>query len=198
MRPPVSLPPHKHSPRSPAPRASASTFPSTSARTLDLEDDVVNRFTATVVLRAPAHSTFWSLAQDATAQLRTAREATRDAALMLASLNPADATEAEAAMLAATTADLEITNLGTSVPETPSVVAIWGPTTIQNERILGVVTHAGSLRLVLTTHSETRDLAPDIASRLAACSVTPTNPHSALPARPGRPHRTGRTGRTAT
>jgi hypothetical protein len=138
---------------------------------LDLDDDdVVNRFTATtVVLQAPAQSTFWSLAQTASAQLRAARDTARQAALMLASLSPADAMEAEAAMLAATTADLEITNLGTSEPGTPSAVAIWGPTMttqVQNERILGVVTHAGSLRIVLTTHGDTRGLPADIVSRL--------------------------------
>ncbi|PTA47577.1 hypothetical protein C8054_04150 [Micromonospora sp. RP3T] len=137
---------------------------------LGLEDDVVNRFTATtVVLPVPAGSTLWSLAKDATAQLRAAREAARDAALMLASLNPADASEAEAAMLAATAADLEITNLGTSEPGGSSAVAIWGPTMttqVRDERILGVVTHAGSLRLVLTTHGDTRGLPADIAGRL--------------------------------
>ncbi|MET7371094.1 phthiocerol/phthiodiolone dimycocerosyl transferase family protein [Micromonospora arida] len=137
---------------------------------LGLEDDVVNRFTATtVVLHASAHSTLWSLAQDATTQLRVARDAARDAALMLASLNPAGAAEAEAAMLAATTADLEITNLGTSEPGTSSAVAIWGPTMttqVRDERILGVVTHAGSLRMALTTHGDTRGLPADIASRL--------------------------------
>ncbi|WP_406073570.1 hypothetical protein [Micromonospora sp. NBC_01638] len=83
---------------------------------------------------------------------------------MLASLNPADALQAEAAMLAATTADLKITNLGTSEPDTPSAVAFWGPTMttqVRDERILGVVTHAGSLRMVLTTHSGTRGLPAD-------------------------------------
>ncbi len=138
---------------------------------LDLDDDVVNRFTATtVVLRAPVQETLWSLAKDATAQLRAARSAARDAALMLASLHPADGSEAEAAMLAATTADLEITNLGVSRPGTPSAVAIWGPTMttqVRDERILGVVTHAGFLRIVLTTHSDTRGLPSDIAGRLA-------------------------------
>ncbi|MFI7217973.1 phthiocerol/phthiodiolone dimycocerosyl transferase family protein [Micromonospora maritima] len=138
---------------------------------LDLEDDVVNRFTATtVVLRAPAQSTLWSLAKDATAQLRAARDGARHAALMLGSLNPADASEAEAAMLAATAADLEITNLGTSEPDGSSAVAIWGPTMttqVRDERILGVVTHAGSLRLVLTTHGDTRGLPADVAGRLA-------------------------------
>ncbi|MFF5173258.1 hypothetical protein ACFY3U_11535 [Micromonospora sp. NPDC000089] len=137
---------------------------------LGLDDDVVNRFTATtVVLRAPAEGALWSLAQDATAQLRAARDAARDAALMLASLDPADAVQAEAAMLAATTADLEITNLGTSDPDTSSAVAIWGPTMstqVRDERILGVVTHAGSLRLVLTTHAEASGLPADIAGRL--------------------------------
>ncbi|WP_157779028.1 phthiocerol/phthiodiolone dimycocerosyl transferase family protein [Micromonospora sp. WMMD754] len=137
---------------------------------LGLEDDVVNRFTATsVVLRAPAQNTLWSLAKDATAQLRVARDGARHAALMLGSLNPADASEAEAAMLAATAADLEITNLGTSEPDTSSAVAIWGPTMttqVRDERILGVVTHAGSLRLVLTTHGDTRGLPADVAGRL--------------------------------
>ncbi|SBT40756.1 Condensation domain [Micromonospora auratinigra] len=137
---------------------------------LGLEDDVVNRFTATtVVLQDPAGSALWSLAQDATAQLRAARGAARDAALMLASLNPTDALQAEAAMLAATTADLEITNLGTSAPDTPAAVAIWGPTMstqVRDERILGVITYAGSLRLVLTTHGDATGLPADIASRL--------------------------------
>ncbi|MEU9830342.1 hypothetical protein AB0D67_02260 [Streptosporangium sp. NPDC048047] len=142
---------------------------------LGLDDDVVNRFTATtVVLRAPAHGTLWSLAKDATAQLRAARDAARDAALMLASLGPADALEAEAAMLAATSADLEITNLGISESGTPSAVAIWGPTMttqVRDERILGVVTHAGSLRMALTTHGDTRGLPADIAGRLTRCGV---------------------------
>ncbi|WBC16686.1 hypothetical protein O7600_07555 [Micromonospora sp. WMMA1998] len=137
---------------------------------LGLEDDVVNRFTATtVVLHAPARNTLWSLAKDATAQLRVARDRARHAALMLGSLNPADAAEAEAAMLAATAADLEITNLGTSEPDTSSAVAIWGPTMatqVRDERILGVVTHAGSLRLVLTTHGDMRGLPADVAGRL--------------------------------
>ncbi|SCF25538.1 phthiocerol/phthiodiolone dimycocerosyl transferase family protein [Micromonospora mirobrigensis] len=137
---------------------------------LGLDDDVVNRFTATaVVLHASAQSTLWSLAKDATAQLRAARNGARNAALMLGSLNPADAAEAEAAMLAATGADLEITNLGTSEPDSSSAVAIWGPTMttqVRDERILGVVTHAGSLRLVLTTHGDTSGLPADIASRL--------------------------------
>ncbi|MFF0307472.1 hypothetical protein ACFYSC_08585 [Streptosporangium sp. NPDC004379] len=142
---------------------------------LGLDDDVVNRFTATtVVLREPARGTLWSLAKDATAQLRAARDAARDAALMLASLDPADALEAEAAMLAATSADLEITNLGISEPGTPSAVAIWGPTMttqVRDERILGVVTHAGSLRMALTTHGDTRGLPADIADRLTHCGV---------------------------
>ncbi|MEE3919477.1 hypothetical protein V2I01_17525 [Micromonospora sp. BRA006-A] len=55
----------------------------------------MNRSTATtVMLHAPADSTLWSLAQDATAQLRAARDAARDAALMPASLEPAGAAEA--------------------------------------------------------------------------------------------------------
>ncbi|QLQ35350.1 phthiocerol/phthiodiolone dimycocerosyl transferase family protein [Micromonospora robiginosa] len=139
---------------------------------LGLDDDVVNRFTATtVVLREVADRTLWSLAQDATAQLRAARDTAREAALMLASLDPADAVQAEAAMLAATGADLEITNLGVTGPDTSSAVAIWGPTMttqVRDERILGVVTHAGSLRLVLTAHGEVSGLPADIAGRLSA------------------------------
>jgi hypothetical protein len=137
---------------------------------LNLEDEVVNRFTATTVaLRASVQTAFWPLAQDATAQLRAARHTARNAALGLASLRPADAMEAEAAMLAATTADLEITNLGTSEPNTSSAAAIWGPTMttqVRDERILGVITHAGSLRLVLTTHGDPTGLPADILSSL--------------------------------
>lgn len=63
---------------------------------LSLEDDVVNRFTSTtVVLQSPADDSLWTLAQDATAQLRVARAAARETALMLASLDPVGAVEAE-------------------------------------------------------------------------------------------------------
>ncbi|UFN44703.1 hypothetical protein [Nocardioides okcheonensis] len=136
---------------------------------LDLEDDVVNRFTATTVtLGTGAGTTTWDLARDASGQLRAGRRAARATALALASLDPASAAEAEAAMLAATSSDLEITNLG-AAGSAPSVVAIWGPTMttqVQGERILGVVTHGGALRMALTTHDRPRGLAVDIAGRL--------------------------------
>ncbi|MDV8071407.1 hypothetical protein R4P64_33385 [Rhodococcus sp. IEGM 1366] len=141
---------------------------------LSLEDGVVNRFTSTtVVLQSPADDSLWTLAQDATAQLRVARAAARETALMLASLDPVDpvgAVEAEAAMLTATDADLEITNLGISNAGTPSAVAIWGPimtTQVRDERILGAITHGGRLRLVLTTHRDSEALAATIADLLA-------------------------------
>lgn len=136
-----------------------------------LPDAVANRFTATTVtLNSPQGRDFWPLAQDATAQLRTGRDRARTAALMLASLQPTDAIEAEAAMLAATDADIEITNLGVFAPRSDGAKAVWGPimtTQVQGERVLGVVTHAGALRLTLTGRDDIRDLAADIAARLS-------------------------------
>lgn len=138
---------------------------------LDLEDDVVNRFTATTVVLQPTPGcTLWPLARTATRQLRAARDTARETALVLAHLTPSGPREAEAAMLAATTADLEITNLGVSEPDSRSALAIWGPTMttqVVGEQILGVTTHAGSLRMALTTHGHGRGLAADIAERLA-------------------------------
>lgn len=138
---------------------------------LSLEDDVVNRFTSTtVVLQSPADDSFWTLAHDATVQLRSARAAARETALTLASLDPVDDVEAEAAMLTATDADLEITTLGISSAGTPSAVAIWGPimmTQVRDERSLGAVTHGGRLRFVLTTHRDSEALAATIAGLLA-------------------------------
>lgn len=89
---------------------------------------------------------------------------------MLASLDPVGAVEAEAAMLTATDADLEITNLGISNAGTSTAVAIWGPimtTQVRDERILGAITHGGRLRLVLTTHRDSEALAATIADLLA-------------------------------
>lgn len=141
--------------------------------TLDLEDEVVNRFTATTVVLTPGGAgptATWDLARDATEQLRAARRRARATALALASLAPTDAQEAEAAMLAATASDIEITNLGSAAPAS-SVVAIWGPTMstqVRGERILGVVTHAGTLRMTLTSHDHPPGLPADIVGRLEA------------------------------
>jgi hypothetical protein len=141
-------------------------------RSSGLDDDLVNRFVATTVtFRASADDGLWSRARDATAQLRFARDHAREAVAMLASLHPRDAAEAEAAMLAATSADLEITNLGVSGEDTSTAAAIWGPTMttqVDDERILGVLTHGGRLRLALTTHGRPDGLTTGIARRLAA------------------------------
>lgn len=137
-----------------------------------LDDDVVNRFTATtVVLQPTPDGPLWPLAQEATSQLRAARDTARSAALMLASLDPRDAEAAEVAMLAATASDIEITNLGVMSSETAAAVAIWGPTMttqVMGERVLGVITQAGSLRMVLTSHGGTGGLLADVAARLTA------------------------------
>lgn len=137
-----------------------------------LPDDVANRFTATTVtLEDPQGREFWPLAHDATAQLRTGRDHARAAALILASLHPADAMEAEATMLAATNADIEITNLGVFAPRSDAAEAAWGPimtTQVQGERILGVVTHGGALRLTLTGHDDVGALAADVAGCLTS------------------------------
>lgn len=135
-----------------------------------LPDAVVNRFTATTIeLGDPTARDLWSLARDATNQLRAGRSTARAAALMLASLHPADAGEAEAAMLAATNADVEITNLGVLETTSDAASAVWGPTMVtqvRHERIIGVVTFDGSLRLTVTGHDDVVGVAAAIGSRL--------------------------------
>ncbi|MCK8468730.1 hypothetical protein M0722_16155 [Microbacterium sp. KSW4-16] len=139
---------------------------------LGLDDAVVNRFVATtVMLSATAEGDLWSLARRASTQLRSARARAAESVAMLASLPPGDAAAAEAAMLAATAADLEISNLGVSVDEGSDVPAIWGPTMttqVRGERILGVLTHGDRLRLTLTTHEQVGTLVAGIVRRLTS------------------------------
>lgn len=145
-----------------------------------LTDDVANRFTATTVeLKDPQDQDFWALAQDATTQLRTGRTLARAAALALASLRPADAREAEAALLAATSADIEITNLGIVESLSCNAEAVWGPsmvTQVQGERVMGVVTYAGALRITVTGHDGVRGLATDMTTRLTHIAPLHSSP----------------------
>ncbi|WP_051478978.1 hypothetical protein [Arthrobacter sp. H5] len=129
-------------------------------RAADLEDGVVVRFgAAVIVLDYFAEVGFWELARSAAVQLRAARSlgTVRASALMLAQAAPSTADDAEAAMLAATTADIEITNLGVAdVTNASGMRAVWGPTMttqVAGEQILGVVTHGDVLRMVNLTLS---------------------------------------------
>ncbi|KZZ84980.1 hypothetical protein [Bacillus sp. SJS] len=140
--------------------------------------DVVVRFAATmVVLDHSAGTRFWDLARCATDQLKAARdlETIRDSALMLAQLDPSTADDAEFAMLAATNADIEITNLGVTsgIAVERDVLAMWGPTMttqVAGEQILGVVTHGDVLRMVNVTHDPIAGLVENISLELeAAC-----------------------------
>lgn len=139
---------------------------------LGLDDAVVNRFVATtVMLSATAEDDLWSLARRASMQLRSARDRAAESIAMLASLPPGDAEAAEAAMLVATAADLEISNLGVSADEGSDVRAIWGPTMttqVRGERILGVLTQGGRLRLTLTTHEQIGTLVVGIVRRVTS------------------------------
>lgn len=125
-----------------------------------LDDEVVVRFTATTVVLEPSSgASFWELARSATAQLARAREAStvRASALGLAELAPSTAGEAETMMLAATAADIEVTNLGVAdgFPAEQQVQALWGPTMttqVAGEQILGVITHRDVLRMMNLTH----------------------------------------------
>ncbi|WP_072801762.1 phthiocerol/phthiodiolone dimycocerosyl transferase family protein [Rhodococcoides yunnanense] len=131
-----------------------------------LEDDVVVRFTATsVVLTSVPQVTFWELARSASSQLADATHIRSIGAAVhtLADHAPTDVDSAEQAMLAATNADIEITNLGVTEQQEwdDSVRAVWGPvmsTQVAGERILGVATHLGRLRLALTSHEHVDQL----------------------------------------
>lgn len=145
-------------------------------RAVGLEDEVAIRFTATcVVLCRPSLPDFWELAAAAAAQLAAARtrDVARNSVLALASLDVGDADDAEQAMLAATNADIEITNLGIADSETDSDLeqAIWGPvmsTQVDHEQILGVITHGGRLRMTMTSHEAVAGLMSGIVAQLAS------------------------------
>lgn len=137
-------------------------------RAAGLDDEVVVRFGATiVVLDHPTGTAFWDLARTAATQLTAAKDPVllQSGARMLASPAPSGPDVAEAAMLGATDADIEISNLGVTdfgVAATADitgadrdVLAVWGPTMttqVAGEQILGVVTHGGVLRMVNVTH----------------------------------------------
>ena len=143
-------------------------------RAVGLDDEVVVRFSATTVVLDPSEETgFWELSRSASAQLGAARhpDTVRASALTLAQLAPTTADEAEEAMLAATTADIEITNLGVTRASTlgQEVHALWGPamtTQVAGEQILGVVTHGDVLRMVNVTHDPIANLVGNIRSEL--------------------------------
>lgn len=145
-------------------------------RPAGLEDEVAIRFTAiSVVLTRPSPQEFWELASAAAAQLAAARtrEASRNSVLTLATLALSDADDAEQAMLAATSADIEITNLGIADEESKVTLArsFWGPvmsTQVDGEQILGVVTHGGHLRMSLTSHRVVAGLLAGIVAQLTA------------------------------
>ncbi|BCN52112.1 hypothetical protein ABIC73_004461 [Prescottella equi] len=145
-------------------------------RAVGLEDDVAIRFTATcVVLCRPSLPDFWELAAAAAAQLAAARtrDVTRNSVLALASLDVGDADDAEQAMLAATNADIEITNLGIADSEADNDLeqAIWGPvmsTQVDHEQILGVITRGGRLRMTMTSHEAVAGLLSGIVAQLTS------------------------------
>lgn len=147
-------------------------------RAVGLDDEVVVRFVATTVVLDPSTGVgFWNLARSASAQHEAARHpaTVQASALLLAQLAPATADGAEEAMLAATTADIEITNLGVTRESTlgRDVQALWGPTMttqVAGEQILGVVTHGDVLRMVNVTHDPTANLVGYLRSELeTAC-----------------------------
>ncbi|MDQ2738315.1 MAG: hypothetical protein M3Y35_06810, partial [Actinomycetota bacterium] len=129
----------------------------------------------TVALDRTPDTSFWTLARDASRQLDTARrpQALRAAALGLAAFAPTTPEAAETAMLAATGADIEITNLGVARFEGSTVTALWGPTMttqVDGEQIFGVVTQGGVLRMVNTTRTPLDGLVTHIGELLTfAC-----------------------------
>lgn len=138
--------------------------------------DVAIRFSgATVTLDRTPDTSFWMLAREAAGQLDVARrpQTLRAGALGLAAFAPTTPEAAEAAMLAATGADIEITNLGVARFEGSTVTAVWGPTMttqVDGEQILGVVTQGGVLRMVNTTRTPLDGLVTQIAELLtSAC-----------------------------
>ncbi|MFD3373774.1 MULTISPECIES: peptide synthetase [unclassified Streptomyces] len=145
-----------------------------------LVDEVVNRFVgARTASEAHEADDFWKLARNTRESLthQRAPHAIKAAGAQLTEHAPASAEEAEAMMAAATAADIQITNLGVATPRRQSastLTALWGPTQItqlRSERVLGVVTTGGQLRMTELTHDPVAGLAWDIAAVLAgACA----------------------------
>ncbi|MDJ0392437.1 hypothetical protein QMK17_03700 [Rhodococcus sp. G-MC3] len=144
---------------------------------VDANDDVAICFGAAMIhLERTPSATFWVLARDAAEQLERARQphTLRAGALGLAAIAPTTADDAETLMLTATTADIEITNLGVTAPTHQNIETLWGPTMttqVENEQILGVITHDGVLRMVNTTHNPIEGLIEGIHANIVdACT----------------------------
>lgn len=148
-------------------------------RGLGLHDDVALRLMPSRTgFDAQASGDFWDLARATTDVLA----ATRAPAAVLAASDalrtnlPGDADAGEALMLAITSMDMMVTNLGVvDVPETGPlhVTGVEGLTMsvrIVGEQILGVLTFAGRLRMTNTTHDPVPHLLRDIAGVLSEAS----------------------------
>lgn len=130
---------------------------------------------------------FWDLARIITADVAPARSVAvvLAGAAMAEDHRPDDADAGEAGMLALSSMDMMLTNLG--VVDLPSgdqihPLTLWGPvmsTRIAGEQVVGAVTSGGQLQLTCTTH----DPVPDLLADLAAALVLGSKPASPIPGR---------------
>lgn len=126
----------------------------------------------------------WKLAKATGESLAPARTALGLAtASAVASLFPVGSSAAAAAEVleAAASYEVEVTNVGVVDLDGPGFVhatAVWGPLTLNQfvgERVIGVATYNGSLRLTLTTYKDSPSFLSDLRSVLASAVAEPTS-----------------------
>ncbi len=130
----------------------------------------------------PAEQTgdFWALARAITDELAVTRSLPALVAVsgVIEATVPVDADGADAWMLAVSSLDAMVTNLGVIEPpvtETVRLVDITGPAMsirMAGEQIIGVATFAGSLRMVNVAH----DPVPGLLDRLAGILLENSGP----------------------
>jgi NRPS condensation-like uncharacterized protein len=129
----------------------------------------------------------WKLARATGESLAPARSAVglATASAVGASLVPlgSPATAAAEFLVAAASYDVEVTNVGVVDLDGPGSVqatAVWGPVTLnqlEGERVIGVATLGGSLRLTLATYTHSPSFLSDIQNVLVQALAGPPSTH---------------------
>jgi hypothetical protein len=144
-------------------------------RNIGLSDDVALRLMPSRTGFAREDSgDFWRLARDTVDELAPTRtvEGVKLASAAIAAHPAHSAQEAEDGMLAASSLDMMVTNLGrielgrTGPIEVSAIYGLAMVVHLVGEQILGVITYRGRLRMTNTTHDPVPGLLPAIVERL--------------------------------